>query len=65
MIALTVDVMDHQPDAYRAAGMDGVVPKPFSPAQLLAEISRIADLPEPDRRDHADPPAEGRGHGAA
>jgi CheY-like chemotaxis protein len=46
VIALTADVMGHQRDAYRAAGLDGVVPKPFSPAQLLAEIARIAGLPQ-------------------
>jgi CheY-like chemotaxis protein len=43
VIALTADVMDHQQSLYQAAGMDGVVPKPFSPAQLLAEIHRIAE----------------------
>jgi signal transduction histidine kinase len=42
VIALTADVMRHQHQAYLAAGMDGVVPKPFSPAQLLAEVLRLA-----------------------
>ena len=45
IIALTADVMGHHQSAYLAAGMNGVVPKPFSPAQLLAEIGRIAELP--------------------
>ena len=45
MIALTADVMSHQQEAYRAAGMNGFVPKPFSPAQLLAEIARLAAPP--------------------
>jgi CheY-like chemotaxis protein len=44
VIALTADVMGHQLDAYWAAGMNGVAPKPFSPTQLLAEIGRIAGL---------------------
>jgi signal transduction histidine kinase len=42
IIALTADVMRHQHDAYLAAGMNGVVPKPFAPAQLLAEVMRLA-----------------------
>jgi len=42
ILALTADVMRHQHDAYLAVGMNGVVPKPFSPIQLLAEISRLA-----------------------
>ncbi|HEX5264571.1 MAG TPA: response regulator, partial [Phenylobacterium sp.] len=42
IVALTADVMTHHQAAYQAAGMNGFVPKPFSPAQLLAEIVRIA-----------------------
>ena len=42
VIALTADIMSHQKRAYAAAGLDGVVPKPFSPAELLAEIERLA-----------------------
>jgi signal transduction histidine kinase/CheY-like chemotaxis protein len=42
ILALTADVMRHQHEAYLAVGMNGLVPKPFSPAQLLAEISRLA-----------------------
>jgi signal transduction histidine kinase len=42
IIAMTADIMSHQQRAYAAAGMDGVVPKPFSPAQLLTEINRLA-----------------------
>ena len=42
IIALTADVMSHQRLTYQKAGMDGVVPKPFSPAQLLSEIATIA-----------------------
>ncbi|THD57621.1 ATP-binding protein [Phenylobacterium sp.] len=42
IVALTADVMTHHQAAYHAAGMNGFVPKPFSPAQLLAEIVRIA-----------------------
>ena len=42
IIALTADVMSHHTAAYRAAGMNGFVPKPFSPAELLAEIMRLA-----------------------
>ncbi|HEY3696835.1 hybrid sensor histidine kinase/response regulator [Phenylobacterium sp.] len=42
IIAHTADVMNHQQAGYRAAGMNGVVSKPFSPPQLLAEIARLA-----------------------
>jgi CheY-like chemotaxis protein len=42
ILALTADVMRHQHDAYLASGMNGVVPKPFSPAQLLSEVMRLA-----------------------
>ena len=42
IIAMTADIMSHHQRAYVAAGMDGVVPKPFSPAQLLGEIKRLA-----------------------
>jgi signal transduction histidine kinase len=41
IIALTADVMSHQKAKYLAAGMNGVAPKPFSPAQLLSEIVRL------------------------
>ena len=43
VIALTADVMGHHQNAYLAAGMDGMVPKPFSPAQLVEEIARLAE----------------------
>ena len=46
VVALTADVMSHQHTAYMAAGMDGVVPKPFSPAQLIAAIAALVDRPE-------------------
>jgi PAS domain S-box-containing protein len=42
IIALTANVMAHQRAAYRAAGMDGVVAKPISPAALVAEILRLS-----------------------
>jgi CheY-like chemotaxis protein len=42
IVALTADVMTHHQQAYRDAGMNGFVPKPFSSAQLLTEIARLA-----------------------
>ncbi len=42
IVALTADVMTHHQATYHAAGMNGFVPKPFSPTQLLTEIVRIA-----------------------
>ena len=56
VIALTADVMDHHQNAYLAAGLNGVVPKPFSPAQLLAEIGRVAGAAGEDEAAH---PIEG------
>jgi len=46
IIALTADIMSHQHTAYMKAGMDGVAPKPFSPAQLVAAIAAIANRPD-------------------
>jgi len=41
IIALTANVMAHQKDSYRAAGMDGVAGKPIAPADLVGEILRV------------------------
>jgi signal transduction histidine kinase len=41
IVALTADVMTHHQASYQAAGMNGFVPKPFSPTQLLEEIARL------------------------
>ncbi|HLI65084.1 MAG TPA: ATP-binding protein [Caulobacteraceae bacterium] len=47
VIALTANVMAHQRQAYLAAGMDGMVAKPFSPNALLSEMSRLlAEQPD-------------------
>ncbi len=48
IVALTADVMSHQHQAYMRAGMDGVVAKPFSPAQLLGAIATLAERSEED-----------------
>ena len=52
VIGLTANVMVHQQDAYRAAGMDGVVAKPIAAPALLAEIARVVAAGE------AEPEAE-------
>jgi len=41
IVGLTANVMVHQWQAYREAGMDGVASKPISPAALLQEIARV------------------------
>jgi CheY-like chemotaxis protein len=41
IIALTANAMAHQTDAYRQAGMNGIVAKPIAPAALLSEIARV------------------------
>jgi signal transduction histidine kinase/ActR/RegA family two-component response regulator len=38
IVALTADVEPENLEACRAAGIDGVLPKPISPEQLLAEV---------------------------
>jgi signal transduction histidine kinase len=45
IVALTADVMNHHWLSYKAAGMNGLVPKPFSPAALVSEIMRLAEEP--------------------
>jgi PAS domain S-box-containing protein len=41
IVALTANVLAHQREGYRQAGMNGVVGKPISPATLVAEIARL------------------------
>ncbi len=41
IIGLTANVLEHQRQSYLAAGMDGVVAKPISPAVLVEEIQRV------------------------
>ncbi|HYD44119.1 MAG TPA: ATP-binding protein [Phenylobacterium sp.] len=43
ILATTANVLAHQVEDYRAAGMDGAVAKPLSPAALLSEIARVAN----------------------
>jgi CheY-like chemotaxis protein len=42
IIAMTANALSHQRAEYLAVGMDGVVPKPLSPAALLAELARLS-----------------------
>jgi CheY-like chemotaxis protein len=42
IVALTANVMAHQRQSYLAAGMNGVIAKPFSPADMLTEIMRLS-----------------------
>ncbi len=41
IVGLTANAMAHQLSAYTAAGMNGVVAKPISPAALMSEIARV------------------------
>jgi PAS domain S-box-containing protein len=43
IVGLTANVMAHQQAEYFAAGMNGVVAKPLSPAALVMEITRLLD----------------------
>ncbi len=57
IIALTANAMAHQVAEYRAAGMDGFVPKPIEIGQLFAAMTEALDAaeaePEPERRTSA------------
>jgi CheY-like chemotaxis protein len=41
IVATTANAMAHQLEAYRAAGMNGSLAKPLSPAALLTELARL------------------------
>ena len=43
VIALTANVLSHQRDSYFVAGMNGVVGKPISPAELVRQIAVLAE----------------------
>jgi signal transduction histidine kinase/AmiR/NasT family two-component response regulator len=58
IIALTANAMGHQAEAYRAAGMNGLVAKPIQVAQLLQAIAAAVET-----RDNA--PAVDRGRATA
>jgi signal transduction histidine kinase len=55
IIAMTADVMTHHQQRYSAAGMNGFVPKPFAPIQLLSEIARLAGGVEDEHQNPAHP----------
>jgi PAS domain S-box-containing protein len=46
ILAMTANALQHQTDAYLAAGMNGVVSKPLSPGSLIARIAAV--LPDGD-----------------
>ncbi len=50
IIGLTANAMAHQREAYMAAGMDGLVAKPISPAALMLEVARVTREPAPSRQ---------------
>ena len=50
IVGLTANAMAHQRETYVAAGMDGLVAKPISPAALIAEISRVVRQAEKARQ---------------
>jgi CheY-like chemotaxis protein len=41
ILAMTANAMSHQADTYLSAGMHGIVAKPLSPANLVAQIAAI------------------------
>jgi CheY-like chemotaxis protein len=43
IIALSANVMAHQVEAYRRAGMDEVVEKPIDPVRLYAVLEAVAE----------------------
>eukprot|EP00899_Mesostigma_viride_P014096 jgi/Mesvir1/22688/Mv14108-RA.1 len=67
IVALTANVMESDQRAYLAAGMNGMLPKPYTKALICAELDRLtrSDTPAPStpaatspfRRAAASPPA--------
>jgi signal transduction histidine kinase/ActR/RegA family two-component response regulator len=57
ILAVTANTMAHQVASYRAAGMDDVVPKPLSVAELFAAIASVMERPQ----DHFSPPHRAAG----
>ena len=49
IIGLTANVMEHQRAQYVAAGMNGVVAKPISPAALMNEIVLVLSSQESEQ----------------
>ena len=47
ILGLTANAMAHQKRSYMALGMNGVVAKPISPADLITEIARAVSRPSP------------------
>ncbi len=47
IVAVTADTSDSDRAAYVAVGMEGVVSKPLTPANLQAEIARVAVMANP------------------
>ena len=41
ILAMTANAMSHQAESYLAAGMNGIVAKPLSPAALVAQIVAV------------------------
>jgi len=41
ILAMTANAMSHQAESYLAAGMNGIVAKPLSPAALVAQIAAV------------------------
>jgi signal transduction histidine kinase/CheY-like chemotaxis protein len=47
IVAVTANLLAHQVQAYRAAGIDDVVAKPFQVARLVEAIEGVLAVPEP------------------
>jgi signal transduction histidine kinase len=56
IVAFTADVMSHQLEIYRAAGIDSVVSKPVQFQQLIGAIDRALNLSEGPGADSQDAP---------
>ncbi len=53
IVAMTANALSHQVESYRAAGMNGSVSKPLSPAALLKELARLVNDTPADAEDAA------------
>lgn len=64
IIAVTANDRPGNPDLYRAAGMNGYLPKPYTEEQLFGVITRALNRPAASRQQETSPAAAAKGQPA-